>query len=122
MNKNNMYLIPNVIRTFGLIPYMFHYLRKESIISYIVVNNGIYYHLIFNNNPLMKWFDILCNFTMILYINNSVMDVFVFMWSCIACACFIWNSLYIKHELSKAIIHVLGVQLPLYKALTLTDF
>jgi len=110
------------IRTFGLIPYVYHYLYKGSLIAYAVFNNGILFHVLLPNSVIVKWYDIICNCMFIMYVNVGVLNFYVFLWTCIACACFIWNSMYIKHEPSKALIHIFGVQLPLYKALTLSNY
>lgn len=110
------------IRAIGLVPYIVHYLRTESLIAYIVLYNGLLFHVLAPTNNFIKWYDILCNFILIMYVNFNVADYYVFMWSFIACACFIWNSVYIKHEQLKSIIHIAGVQLPLYRALKLSNF
>jgi hypothetical protein len=110
------------IRVVGLVPYIVHYLRTESLIAYIVFNNGILFHVLAPTNIFIKWYDIICNSALIMYVNFNVVDYYVFLWSCIACTCFTWNSMYIKHEQLKAIIHIVGVQLPLYRALQLSNF
>lgn len=110
------------IRVIGLIPYVIHYLRTESLIAYAVFSNGLLYHAIAPENVLIKWYDIFCNTCIVIYVNIYVMNLCVFLWSCTAGACFIWNSIYIKHEHLKAIFHIVGVQLPLYRALQLSNF
>lgn len=110
------------IRVLGLIPYVVHYLRTESLIAYVVFSNGLLYHVTAHENVLIKWYDILCNTCMVIYVNMYVMNIYVFFWSCTAGACFIWNSIYIKHEPLKAFFNVVGVQLPLYRALQLSNF
>ena len=110
------------IRVLGLIPYVVHYLRTESLIAYAVFSNGLLYHVTAPENVLIKWYDILCNTCMVIYVNMHVMNLYVFLWSCVAGGCFIWNSRYIKHEPLKAFFHIVGVQLPLYRALQLSNF
>src|SRR6056300_1631176 len=78
-----------LIRTFGLIPYLFHFLHTGSIVSFIVFNNGILFHALLPNNSIMKWFDILCNSILVLYVNIRVMNIFVFTWTIVACLCFL---------------------------------
>lgn len=105
----------------GLIPYMLHYIQTNSWISYTVINNGLLFHILFPKNAIVKWYDITCNTALIVYVNIYASDPFVFLWSCIACTCFIWNQVYIKHELFKAFIHVICVQGFLFKALELSE-
>lgn len=90
------------IRVLGLIPYVVHYLRTESLIAYVVFSNGLLYHVAAPENVLIKWYDILCNTCMVIYVNMYVMNIYVFLWSCVAGGCFIWNSRYIKHKPLKA--------------------
>jgi hypothetical protein len=110
------------IRAFGLIPYIVHYLRTESFIAYIVFHNGLLFHVVAPTNTIVKWYDITCNSVFVVYVNAYVLNFYVFMWTCIACTCFMWNSIYTKHEQLKAFIHIFGVQLPLYRALQLSNF
>ena len=105
----------------GLIPYMLHYLQTNSWISYTVFNNGLLFHILFPKNAVVKWYDIICNTGLIIYVNIYASDPFVFLWSCAACTCFIWNQVYIKHELFKVFIHVICVQGFLFKALELSE-
>lgn len=110
------------VRLIGLIPYVVHYLRTESLIAYTVFTNGFLYHSLLPNNEWVKWYNIICNICMVIYVNIHVMNLYVFLWSFTAGACFIWNSVYIKHEPLKAFFHITCVQLPLYKALQLSNF
>ena len=107
-----------IIESFG----EYDYAEDLVMEAYIVLYNGILFHVLAPTNFFIKWYDILCNFILIMYVNFNVADYYVFMWSCIACTCFIWNSVYIKHEQLKSIIHIVGVQLPLYRALKLSNF
>jgi hypothetical protein len=111
-----------IIRTFGLIPYLFHFLHAGSIVSFIVFNNGILFHALLPNNSIMKWFDILCNSILVLYVNICVVNIFVFTWTIAACLCFLWNSRNVTHEPTKAILHVTGVQWGLFNALKLSGY
>lgn len=110
------------IRVLGLLPYIVHYLRTESLIAYIVVNNGILYHILLPTSEVVKWYDIICNVYMMVFVNIQVQNIYVFTWTCFAAGCFIYNSLYIKRKFLKGVFHIAGVQLPLYRALTLTSF
>lgn len=106
----------------GLIPYAYHYFHTESFIAYMVLHNGLLFHIVAPNNIIVKWYDITCNSVFIVYVNAYVLNFYVFMWSCFACTCYVCNSKYIKHEQIGDLIHIFGVQLPLYRALQLSNF
>jgi hypothetical protein len=70
----------------------------------------------------MKWFDILCNSMLVLYVNICVVNIFVFTLTNVACLVFFWNSRNVTHEPTKAILHVTGVQWILFNALKLSGY
>ena len=111
-----------IIRTFGLVPYLFHFLHTGSIVSFVVFNNGILFRALLPNNSVMKWFDILCNSMLVLYVNICVVNIFVFTLTNVACLVFFWNSRNVTHEPTKAILHVTGVQWILFNALKLSGY
>lgn len=88
----------------------------------MVLHNGLLFHVVAPTNTFVKWYDITCNSVFVVYVNAYVLNFYVFMWSCFACTCFVYNSKYIKHEQIKDLIHIFGVQLPLYRALQLSNF
>lgn len=97
---------PNFICAAGLFPYLAHFLYTKSFVSCVVFCNGILFHVISPNTKFVKWYDIVSNGALITYVNISVLDVYVFLWSAAAIACFFYNTCHTNQN----VIHVAGVQ------------
>jgi hypothetical protein len=104
---------PNYICTVGLIPFLVRFLYTRSVVSCIVFCNGVLYHLIAPNSKLVKWYDIVSNGVLIVYVNIHVLDMYVFLWSVATIMCYFCNKCYTRDR----VIHVVGVQWGGLKAL-----
>ena len=101
---------PNLICATGLLPYLTHFLYTRSFVSCVVFCNGILFHVISPNTKFVKWYDIVSNGVMIIYVNVRVLDVYVSLWSAVAVACYFYNMCYTKQIVLANVIHVVGVQ------------
>ena len=107
---NTMFNRFNTTCLIGLIPFCLTSIKSKR--SLIVAINGILYHTNPSNTTLRNW-DITCNTIMISYTvyNYNQSRIFAFMGT----TSFIINSYF-----ASDIIHVLGVQIPLFFALSKT--
>ena len=85
----------------GIIPFMW----IPHIFAKIVCVNGVLYHGLFPDNQIIRYWDIACNYVMIIACNVMFMDMVVTALSIVACIVFIRN---IKHN--DDILHIVGVQ------------
>ena len=62
----------NLIAGIGCYPWLIYciYHKKFYYIPLSIFINGNLYHIFFNKNKIVKYYDIFCNFCFILYINN----------------------------------------------------
>jgi hypothetical protein len=105
----------------GLTPFLVHFVIIGSVVAFVVFFNGIVYHGFFSDNRLVKIFDILCNTALTIWVNVAAMNPTVTSLTAFAVACFALNVALKLPGHANSLIHVLGVQAPLFGALFVAE-
>ena len=109
--------MPNLFGILGLSPFVWLATYHKSMIAHLVAFNGLLFHTFFRTNQTFKYYDIMCNVLLTLYVNASARDPWILFFTIIAIVGFANNIHSPEHkpqELAKDIAHVLNVQLPLF--------
>ncbi len=100
----------HLIEALGVIPYGYLYIIQESYIALVVLFNGLLYHLLFPHNVIIRFYDIMVNCIMILYVNAKMMNTcFVMFMTFVSFFIYLFNIRY-ERRILRSIIHVVGVQ------------
>lgn len=99
--------------TLGLIPFSVLAVHNNSLIGALVTFNGVLFHMFYRRNRVVKYYDILCNMLLILYVNLVALDKVVLFWTCMGVIGFLLNTISNNSDIT----HVLAVQSPLALAL-----
>jgi len=114
---------PSYICALGLSVFLYRFYSKRSVVSLIVFCNGIIFHVFLPKNIFMKWIDIIFNLGVVVYLNILEKNCKPFMWSVTAFIIFPLNGqIFLVYPMLSSIIHVLGVQGFLFKALSYTNY
>ena len=107
---------PNIFGILGLLPFVHLATHHKSRIAQIVAFNGLLFHTFFRTSPMIKYYDIICNIILTVYVNAKAKDPWILFFTIIATIGFMNNTRAPKQksqETAKDIAHVLTVQLPL---------
>ena len=120
--KSNQHINPNIFGILGLLPFVYMATHHKSKIAQIVAFNGLIFHAFFRTSPTMKYYDIICNIILTMYVNTKARNPWILFFTIIATIGFMNNTHKPKEkiqETAKDIAHVLTVQLPLFIGLHL---
>jgi hypothetical protein len=113
---------PNIFGILGLLPFVLLGTHHKSRISQIVAFNGLLFHTFFRTSPLIKYYDIICNVILTMYVNTKARDPWILFVTIIATIGFMNNTHTPEQkiqETAKDIAHIFTVQLPLFIGLHL---
>ena len=121
---------PNIFGILGLLPFVHLATHHKSKIAQIVAFNGLVFHTFFRTSPTMKYYDIICNIILTVYVNAKARDPWILLFTIIGTIGFMNNTALRaggvaakpkqkSQETAKDIAHVLTVQLPLFIGLHL---
>lgn len=113
---------PNIFGILGLLPFVHLATHHKSRIAQIVAVNGLAFHTFFRTSPMMKYYDIICNIILTVYVNTRARDPWILFFTIICTIGFMNNTHESKEkiqETAKDLAHVLTVQLPLFIGLHL---
>lgn len=105
----------------GLLPFLAWFILAGSVVALIVFLNGIVFHIFLPRSFLMKSFDICCNTVLVVLINILAWNLIVTLLTCLGATCFLLNSIVDVQGFGKAVVHVVGVQIPLFVALVVAE-
>ena len=101
-----------VIEVLGLFPFLIYFLINMNwsfygIVPLIVYINGIIYHGYYPNSPVIRYYDIIVNICLIIYINIvTKTQPYIFIVSFFTILVFLLNSGFIRSN----ILHVICIQ------------
>ena len=113
---------PNIFGILGLLPFVHLATHHKSKIAQIVACNGLLFHTFFRTSPMIKYYDIVCNVILAIYVNSNARDPWIFFFTIIGAIGFMNNTHAPKdpkQETAKDIAHIFTVQLPLFIGLHL---
>jgi hypothetical protein len=114
-------VLSELVCGFGLLPFIAWFISSGSVVAFIVFFNGILFHIFFPNSFFMKTFDICCNAVLVILINIFAWNLIVVYLTCFSVVCFVINSMSGVKSVSKSLVHVIGVQGPLFLALIIAE-
>ena len=104
----------------GLIPFFLTFIqniyynlhKNDSILYYgplIIFVNGFIFYILFDKNEYIKFYDIICNNLLFLYLNVLT----IYQPYCLMCTLYIYMLFYLNQNYFKKdnFIHIIGVQL-----------
>ncbi len=98
------------IEALGVLPYIYIYIKQKSYMAIIVFLNGLLYHALFPHNIVIKFYDIIMNSIMIMYVNIKTRNTgFVLSMTLVSIIVYLFNINY-DHKIMHPILHVIGVQ------------
>lgn len=97
----------------GLLPFIWLSTHHNSKIAQLIAFNGLLFHTFFNTTPLVKYYDIICNVLLTIYVNTRSQDPWVPFFTIIGIIGFL-NNINDTQNTAKDIAHVFTVQLPLF--------
>jgi len=113
---------PNLLCLFGLTPFAAWYAVTGSFVSLVVIVNGVLFHLFFPRSSLVRRYDVACNACFALWINLSVMNSIVALFTLVGAASHVLNAALLTNGKMKNAVHVVAVQMPLCVALCASGF
>ncbi|MBE35258.1 MAG: hypothetical protein CMI16_06850 [Opitutaceae bacterium] len=113
---------PNFLCLFGLTPFAAWYAVTGSFVSFIVTINGVLFHLFFPRSSLVRRYDVACNACFALWVNLSVMNSLVALFTLVGGASHVLNATLVANDKTKDAVHVVAVQMPLWIVLCASGF